>query len=64
MYLEQCIHEFPNTLESKWAFSIYRESVVNDFTGSGGSHLPDEVKLHLEDLRQQAFGEPVFSPRL
>jgi hypothetical protein len=64
MYLEQCIHEFPNSQESKWAFSIYRESVVSDFTGSGGSHLPDEVKLHLEDLRRQAFGEPVFSPRL
>jgi hypothetical protein len=64
MYLEQCIHEFPKTQESKWAFSIYRETVVGDFTGSGGSHLPDEIKLHLEDLRRIAFGEQVFSPRL
>lgn len=64
MYLEQCIEEFPNTQESKWAFAIYKDKVLDDFTGSGGSNLPDEIKLHLEDLRKKAFGEPSLTGKV
>ena len=64
MYLEQCIEEFPNTQESKWAFGVYKDKVLDDFTGSGGSNLPDEIKLHLEDLRKKAFGEPSLNGKV
>jgi hypothetical protein len=64
MYLEKCIEDFPNTQEAKWAFAIYRSKVMDDFTGSSGSHVPDEVKLHLEELRKKAHGQTDFSPKI
>ena len=63
LYLEKCIEEFPNTQEAKWAYNIYSDKVMDDFTGSGGSNIPAEVKLHLEDLRKKAFGEKEFAPK-
>jgi hypothetical protein len=63
LYLEKCIEEFPNTQEAKWAYNIYSDKVMDDFTGSGGSNIPAEVKLHLEDLRKKAFGEKEFEPK-
>jgi hypothetical protein len=64
LYLEKCIEEFPNTQEAKWAYNIYSDKVMDDFTGSGGSNIPDEVKLHLEDLRKKAYGETGFTPKV
>lgn len=64
LYLEKCIEEFPNSQEAKWAYNIYRGKVMDDFTGSGGSNIPDEVKLHLEDLRKKAYGETEFTPKV
>jgi hypothetical protein len=63
LYLEKCIEEFPNTQEAKWAYNIYSDKVMDDFTGSGGSNVPAEIKLHLEDLRKKAFGEKEFAPK-
>jgi hypothetical protein len=63
LYLEKCIEEFPNTQEAKWAYNIYSDKVMDDFTGSGGSNIPAEVKLHLEDLRKKAYGERDFAPK-
>lgn len=64
LYLEKCIEDFPNTKEAKWAYNIYSDTVIDNFTGSGGSSIPDEVKLHLEDLRKKAYGEAGFSPKV
>jgi len=63
LYLEKCIEEFPNTQEAKWAYNIYSDKVMDDFTGSGGSNVPAEIKLHLEDLRKKAYGEKEFAPK-
>jgi hypothetical protein len=63
LYLEKCIEEFPNSQEAKWAYDIYSDKVMNDFTGSGGSNIPAEVKLHLEELRKKAYGEAEFAPK-
>jgi hypothetical protein len=63
LYLEKCIEEFPKSQEAKWAYNIYSDRVMNDFTGSGGSNIPAEVKLHLEDLRKKAYGEAEFAPK-
>lgn len=64
LYLEKCIEEFPNTQEAKRAYNIYSDKVMDDFTGSSGSNIPDEVKLHLEDLRKKAYGEEGFTPKV
>ncbi len=63
LYLEKCVEEFPNTQEAKWAYNIYSDKVMDEFTGSGGSNIPAEVKLHLEDLRKKAYGEKEFAPK-
>jgi hypothetical protein len=63
LYLEKCIKEFPNTQEAKWAYNIYSDKVMNDFTGSGGINIPAEIKLHLEELRKTAYGEKEFAPK-
>lgn len=64
MYLEQCIEEFPNTKEAQLAYTAYRRKIFDDFTGSSGTHLPDEIKLHLEELRRKAYGEPSFDTKI
>ena len=64
LYLEKCIEEFPDTQEAKRAYNIYSDKVMDDFTGSSGSNIPDEVKLHLEDLRKKAYGEAGFTPKV
>ncbi len=64
MYLEQCIEEFPNTHEAKLAYTAYRRNIFDEFTGSSGTHLPDEVRLHLEELRKKAYGEPSFDAKI
>jgi hypothetical protein len=62
MYLEQCINEYPGTNEAKRAYRIYREHIIDEFTGSSGTNLPAEVELQLETLRKKAYGESVVSP--
>jgi hypothetical protein len=64
MYLEQCIHEYPGSADAKRAYRTYREHIIDDFTGSGGTDIPDEVALHLEELRKKAFGEPAINGKV
>lgn len=56
IYLEQCIEEFPGTSDAKRAFRLYKEIVLTDYTGSGGTHLPSEVTMKLLELRDKAYG--------
>lgn len=58
IYLELCIIEFPGTKEAKMAFKLYKEIVTSGFTGSGGTHLPSEVKLKLINLHNKAYKIP------
>lgn len=60
MFLEQCIAEFPGSKDAKQAFSIYKDHILDDYTGTAGTDIPDDVKLHLEELRKKAFGVKSF----
>lgn len=60
MYLELCIEEAIGSEEAKSAFRLYQEIVTESFTGSGGTHLPSEVKLKLMELYNKAHGIPEF----
>jgi hypothetical protein len=64
LYLEKCVEEFPNTQEAKWAYNIYSDKILRDFTGSGGSAVPAEIQLHLEELRKKAYGDVTFAPKV
>lgn len=61
MYLERCIYEFPGSEDAKRAYRAYRDHILDDYTGSAGTSIPDDIKLHLEGLRAKAYGEPSFS---
>ncbi|MFN4896721.1 MAG: hypothetical protein ACK5GN_12075 [Pseudomonadota bacterium] len=62
MYLERCISETPGTAIAQKAYRTYRDHIVDDYTGTAGTEIPAEVKLHLDDLRHKAFGVGTFSP--
>jgi len=61
MFLEQCISEFPGSKDAKQAFVLYREHILDDYTGTAGTDVPDDVKLFLEELRKKAYGIKSFS---
>lgn len=60
IYLERCINEFPGSEDAKRAYRAYRDHILDDYTGTAGTTLPDDIKLHLEGLRAKAYGEPSF----
>ena len=60
MYLERCINEYPGSGNARRAFALYRDQIIDDYTGTAGTEIPAEVKLHLEELRRKAFGETDF----
>lgn len=62
MYLERCITEFPGTAMAKKAYAAYRDQIIDDYTGTAGTDIPAEVKLHLEELHHKAYGVSAFSP--
>lgn len=61
MYLEQCITEFPGSKDAKQSFILYRNHILDDYTGTAGTEVPDDVKLRLEELRKKAYGIKGFS---
>jgi hypothetical protein len=62
MYLERCINEFPGTKTAKQAYTVYRDQIIDDYTGTAGTEIPAEIKLHLEELRKKALGTGSFTP--
>jgi len=61
MHLERCVNEFPGSEDAKRAYRAYRDHILDDYTGSAGTAIPDDIKLHLEGLRAKAYGEPSFT---
>ncbi|MCB0311093.1 MAG: hypothetical protein KDD42_07650 [Bdellovibrionales bacterium] len=64
MFLEQSIREAPGSSDARKAFRLYQTIVTRGFTGSGGTQLPDDVKLNLSELRQVAYGTPSIHGQL
>lgn len=57
MFLEQCIRDFPGTVDAKKAFEQYQRVIELSYTGSGGMSLPEDIAAKLVDLRKIAQGE-------
>jgi hypothetical protein len=62
MYLERCIREYPGTNLAQKSYRTFREHILDDYTGTAGTEIPAEIKLHLEDLHNRAYGVAGFSP--
>jgi hypothetical protein len=51
LYLKQCVLEYPKNPVAKNCFAEYEESMTVAFTGSGGTHIPDDITQELNMLR-------------
>jgi len=52
LYLKQCVLDYPKNPVAKKCYADYREMVTLSFTGSSGTHLPDDVAQELEMMRE------------
>jgi hypothetical protein len=61
IYYEGCIRNNPHTPLAETCFARYESSVFEGFTGSGGAHLPDDLKDKLKTLDELARPAPVIN---
>lgn len=52
LYLKSCIKKFPKSSVAGECYKQYKEQIEFGFTGSGGVHLPDDVKEELEKMKK------------
>lgn len=50
LFLKQCIRKYPSHPIAKKCMSEYLESIQFEFSGSSGTHIPDDIKKELDDL--------------
>jgi hypothetical protein len=51
LYLKQCVLEYPNNPVAKLCFADYEDSITVAFTGSSGTHIPDDISQELDMMR-------------
>ena len=51
LYLKQCVLEYPKNPVAKLCFAEYEESMTVAFTGSGGTHIPDDIAQELNMMQ-------------
>ncbi|MDZ4787142.1 MAG: hypothetical protein SGJ02_13805 [bacterium] len=64
IYFEQCIRENPNSEVARSAHAIYKDLIILNYTGSGGTHVPGDQLAKVDDLYRIAFGIPAVPNRL
>jgi hypothetical protein len=58
LYLEACVRENPHSALAQRCVDRYAERTLFEFTGSGGTRVPDEIAARLEQLRGLAGVKP------
>jgi hypothetical protein len=51
LYLKQCVLDYPQSPVAKKCFAEYEDIITVSFTGSGGTHIPDDVSQELSMMR-------------
>jgi hypothetical protein len=54
MYYEACVRQEPHTPTAELCYQRYEQSIYVGYTGSGGMHIPSEIKAKLADLEAMA----------
>ncbi len=52
LFLKQCIRRYSKHPIAKKCFAEYEESVEFDFTGTGGTFIPDDIQDELDELEK------------
>lgn len=50
LFLKQCIKRYPESPTAPSCLDEYKESVEFEFSGSSGTHIPQEIKLEIIEL--------------
>ena len=56
-YLEGAIHAAPGSDWAKRAYVLLEEETLASYSGSGGVHVPPQVRDRLQELRKTAVGK-------
>ena len=64
LFLSQCIKLVPDSEDARSCYRIHYNNVVVGFSGSGGTRIPDDVKLNLRELYNIAFGIKTLENRI
>ena len=57
VYLEQIIRTYPGTEAAADSYELYEDIILEGFTGSGGTNVPDDVQKTLDTLKTLAEGD-------
>ncbi len=52
LYLKECVKKYFDSQIAPKCFSAYRESMMNAYTGSSGTHLPSDVTNELKKMEK------------
>jgi hypothetical protein len=52
MYFEQCIIKYPKSLVAPRCYGAYKEAIYEGFTGSSGTHIPQEYINRLKKYKK------------
>jgi len=50
-YLTSCVRRDPSSVIARRCFGLLEESVILGFSGSSGTHVPDDIQAELDELR-------------
>ncbi|MGZ3769901.1 MAG: hypothetical protein ACXVCP_03320 [Bdellovibrio sp.] len=56
-YYEACIETSPHTIQAEQCYDAYEDSVLQGYTGSAGTYVPETLQNHLKDLKKLAVKE-------
>lgn len=56
LYLKECMSEFPNHPTAKKCYEDYKDNMIFLYSGSSGTHLPDDVKSDLKMWSDKVSG--------
>ncbi len=54
-YLELAIHSAADRSLARRAFDLYEQEIVAGYSGSSGTHIPHDVREHMEGVRGVAY---------
>ncbi len=60
-YLETAVRMSPRSETGRQAFALLEEEILMGWTGSQGTHLPEDVAAYLEELRSLVYPEGAAS---
>lgn len=52
LFLKQCVKRYPSHPVARKCLDEYEESIVFEFSGSSGTHIPADIQKELDDLEE------------